>query len=82
MALAFIVAGCVSESSNAPPPAQPPPVPTVDPTLSISNAVVTEGDTGTTTLQFTVQAGGVFPVPSILADATVSYTTSSGTATG
>ncbi|MEM8815468.1 MAG: PQQ-dependent sugar dehydrogenase [Pseudomonadota bacterium] len=53
----------------------------MDPTLSISDAIVTEGDTGTTTLQFTVQAGGIAPAPAVFADSSVDYATSAGTAT-
>lgn len=76
--LAFVVAACGGGGNKA---AAPPPPPTVNPTLSISDAIVTEGDAGTTTLQFTVQSGAIAPVPAIIADASVNYSTAGGTAT-
>jgi len=78
LTLAFVVTACGSGGGNATPPPLPP---TVNPSLSISDAIVTEGDTGTTTLQFTVQSGAIAPVGTIIADASVNYSTSGGTAT-
>ncbi len=75
------ITACGGGSSAPPPPPPPPPPMTVNPTLSIADAVVTEGDSGTTLLRFTVSAGGVSPAPSVFADATVSYSTFGGTAT-
>lgn len=80
LTLVFLVTACGSGGNNAT-PAPPPPTPTVNPSLSISDAIVTEGDTGTTTLRFTVQAGVISPVPAIIADASVAYSTSGGSAT-
>ncbi len=54
---------------------------TANPSLSISDAVVTEGDTGTATLQFTVQASAVAPVGTTITPASVDYATAAGTAT-
>lgn len=81
LTLAFVVTACGGGGSNATPPPPPPPPTTVNPSLSISDAIVTEGDTGTTTLQFTVQAGAIAPLGAIIADASVDYSTSAGTAT-
>ena len=86
LTFAFALTACGGgggDSTSPPPPSPPPPPPptTVDPTLSISDAIVTEGDSGTTTLQFTVQAGGIAPAPSVFSDSSVDYTTSAGTAT-
>ena len=85
LSLACAVAACGGgDGDSSPPPAPPPPPPpptTVEPTLSISDAIVTEGDSGTTTMRFTVQAGGFAPAPSVFADSSVDYATSAGTAT-
>ena len=54
---------------------------TVNPSLSIADASVTEGDSGTTTLEFTVTASATVPAGGTIADATVDYATSAGTAT-
>jgi uncharacterized repeat protein (TIGR03806 family) len=55
----------------------------VEPTLSIGDAFVTEGNSGTTTLQFTIQASAVGSgsTPPVVMDSSVDYTTSAGTAT-
>lgn len=78
LVLSIVVTACGGGGNNAAAPPTPPL--TVNPTLSIADAIVTEGDAGTTTLQFTVQSGGVFPAGAIFADASVSYSTSDGTA--
>ena len=69
------------DTSSSPPP--PPPPTTVEPTLSIDDAIVTEGDSGTTMLQFTIQASaaGSGATPPVVADASVDYSTSAGSAT-
>ena len=56
----------------------PAPTP-VNPSLSISDASVIEGDSGNTTLQFTVTAS--VPVGATAASASVSFATSGGSAT-
>jgi len=71
--LTVIVAGCGS-SSSAPPTLTPVPA-----TVRINDAIVTEGNSGTTTLSFTVEASFIADVP--LAAGTVDYTTSAGSAT-
>ena len=55
----------------------------MEPTLSIGDAFVTEGNSGTTTLQFTIQASAVGSgsTPPVVMDSSVDYTTSAGTAT-
>lgn len=77
---ALVVTACGGGGDDtAPPPPEPPT--TVNPTLSISDAIVTEGDTGTTTLRFTVEASVITPSPGTVASASVDYSTSAGTAT-
>ncbi len=80
--LTFVVTACGggSDSNDTTPPPPDPPT-TVNPTLSIGDAIVTEGDTGTATLQFTIQASAVVPAGGTVADASVDYVTSAGTAT-
>ncbi len=78
-ALAVIVTACGGGGGSAAPQPLPPPA-TVNPSLSISDASVTEGDAGTTTLQFTVEASFVAPAGTTVASATVAYATSAGTA--
>ena len=80
LSLAFCVAACGGSDSTAS-TSPPPPPPTVNPSLSISDAIVTEGDTGTSTLQFTVQVSFVAPAGSVVASASVDYSTSADTAT-
>ena len=82
LVLAFVLAACGGGSDGndtTPPPPDPPTV--VNPTLSINDAVVTEGDAGTTILQFTIQSSAVVPAGGTVADASVDYATSAGTAT-
>lgn len=79
-ALAFVATACGGGGDIASP--QPPPPPTtVNPSLSIDDAIVTEGDTGTTTLQFTVQASFIAQVGATIASASVDFATSANTAT-
>ncbi|MEM8547244.1 MAG: PQQ-dependent sugar dehydrogenase [Pseudomonadota bacterium] len=66
--------GCGGGGSSAPPPAA-----SVDPTLNISDASVTEGNNGTTDLIFTVRA--TVPVGASANDASVEFATSADTAT-
>ncbi len=54
---------------------------TVDPTLSIEDAIVTEGDSGTIVMSFTVSVSGSPAAGQVLADASVSFATSADTAT-
>ena len=77
---AVMLSACGGGSDPASPP--PPPPPTVEPTLTIEDAIVTEGDSGNTVLQFTIRAGAVSvgPTPPVVADASVDFTTSAGTA--
>ena len=82
LVLAFVLTACGGGSDSddtTPPPPDPPTV--VNPSLSISDAIVTEGDTGTATLQFTVQSSAAVPTGGTVADASVDYATSAGTAT-
>jgi len=76
---AFLVTACSDGGSDggvtSPPPA------TINPSLSIDDAIVTEGDTGTTTLQFTIQVSTLSLTGSTVADAGVDYLTSGGSAT-
>lgn len=73
--------GCGGGSDTAPLPPDPmvPPT-TVDPTLSISDAIVTEGDSGTTTLRFTVSASVFALAGSTISSASADYSTSADTA--
>ena len=71
--------GGASTATNSPPP--PPPPPVVNPSLSIDDPIVTEGDSGSATLQFTITASSVGQAGSVVADASVDFTTSSRTAT-
>ena len=75
-ALAATLAACGGSSSEAPVGQAPQPV---NPTLSISDASATEGNSGTTTLSFTVQAS--VPAGATAANASVDYATLAGTAT-
>ena len=68
-------------SSLSPPAPPPPPPTTVNPSLSISDAIVTEGDAGNTVLQFTIVSSSFAMSGQTVADASVTYTTSSDTAT-
>ncbi len=84
--IAFVVTACGGGGGNGgttspPPPPPPPPPTTVNPSLSISDAVVTEGDAGTVALRFTVQASVIAPAGATIASASVDYSTSAGTAT-
>lgn len=90
LATALILAACggsggnnaVSPPASPPPPAPPPPPSgTVKPSLSISNAIINEGDSGTTTLQFTVTSFAVLEVGQTIANSRVDYSTTAGTAT-
>ena len=84
LVIAFVVSACGGGGGNGgttPPPPPPPPPATVNPSLSIGDAVVTEGDAGTVALRFTVQACVVAPAGATIASASVDYSTSAGTAT-
>ena len=78
--LAVVVSACGGSGDSSSPPPPPPPT-TVEPTLSIDDAVVTEGDSGLTVLQFTISASAVSQGGSVIADASVDYVTSDETAT-
>ncbi len=78
LVLAFLVTACGGGGGGD---TTSPPPPTVNPSLSISDAIVTEGDAGTTTLRFTILASAFGTVGSIVASASVDYSTSAGTAT-
>ena len=54
---------------------------TINPSLAIEDARVSEGNSGTTSLEFTVTASAVSQVPGDIADATVDWSTTAGTAT-
>ncbi|MEO1595582.1 MAG: PQQ-dependent sugar dehydrogenase [Pseudomonadota bacterium] len=59
----------------------PAPTPvTVNPTLSISDASITEGDSGVVTLNFTVTASATVPAGGSVADASVDYATAAASA--
>ena len=59
----------------------PAPTPvSVNPTLAISDASITEGDSGVTTLNFTVSASASVPAGGSVADASVDYATTAGSA--
>ncbi len=76
--------GGSSSSTPAPPPpvSPPPPPPTeVDRNLSIDDAIITEGDSGTVVLSFRISAGGLLGPGQVFANASVAYATSAGTAT-
>jgi len=75
LSVALSLNACGGGSSPAPPTVPPPA--TVNPSLSIGDASVIEGDSATTTLQFIVQASA----GTNNASATVDYSTSAGTAT-
>jgi len=79
LTLAAIVAGCGGSSSSSPPPPPPPPPP-VEASLSIEDARIAEGDSGTTVLSFTVTASAAAAGAPVEA-ATVEYATSADTAT-
>ncbi len=81
--LAACGGGSSSGAVSPPPPPPPPPPPTtVEPSLSISDAVITEGDAGMVVLSFTVQASATTTVGQTVADASVDYATSDDSATG
>ena len=75
-ALALLLGACGGGSSGG--NAAPPPT-TANPSLAIGDASVTEGDSGTATLTFAIDAS--VPAGSTAADASVDYTTAAGTAT-
>lgn len=58
-----------------------PPTTVINPSLSISDASTSEGNSGTTILQFTVTASSFSNTSGTIASASVDYATSSGTAT-
>lgn len=76
--LMLALGACGGSSSDT--PSQQPPVATL-PTVSISDALVTEGNSATTTLQFTVTSSAPPNTPSSTAAASVAYSTSDDTAT-
>ncbi len=78
--LAATFSACGGGSSGAPSSPPPSPIP-VNPTLTIDDAIVTEGDSGTVVLSFTVNASGTLGPGQVLADASVDYATSADTAT-
>ena len=75
LAFAFAVTACGGGGSPAPQPV------TLNPVLSISDAVVTEGDSATTTLQFGIRASVSAQAGATVASASVDYSTSAVTAT-
>ena len=77
LAVVFAVTACGGSGS----PSQVTQPVTLNPALSISDAIVTEGDSATSTLQFTVQASVVAQAGAIIASASVDYSTTAGTAT-
>ncbi|MEE4163910.1 MAG: PQQ-dependent sugar dehydrogenase [Woeseiaceae bacterium] len=82
LSIAAFVTGCGGSSSSSPPPPPPPPPPTpVEATLSIADARIAEGDSGTTVLSFTVTASASSATGATVEAATVEYATSADTAT-
>ncbi|MEL6870544.1 MAG: PQQ-dependent sugar dehydrogenase [Pseudomonadota bacterium] len=77
--LALLLSGCGGSGSDEDTP-PPPPATTVNPTLSISDASIDEGDGGNTTLQFTIQASATPSAGQAVSDASVSYATAANTA--
>ncbi|HNP34283.1 MAG TPA: PQQ-dependent sugar dehydrogenase [Woeseiaceae bacterium] len=76
--VATLIAACGGSGGGD---ATNPPSATVNPSLAIEDAIITEGDTGNSNLQFTVQASVIAPSAGSIASATVDYSTSAGTAT-
>jgi uncharacterized repeat protein (TIGR03806 family) len=83
LGVAFSLSACGGSSPAAPPPppSSPPPPSTVNPTLSVSDASVREGDMGTSTLTFTVVASATVTSGQTVADASVDFETVAGSAT-
>ncbi len=71
----MLLSGCGGGGGDSSTPAPTP----VNPALSISDASVLEGDSGNTSLQFTVTA--TVPTGSTAASASVSFATADGSAT-
>ncbi len=79
----FVACGGGSSDTAQPPPPMPPPPPppgSVDPALTIEDAIVTEGDSGTVVLSFTVNATAAVVAGSTVADARVDFSTAPDTA--
>ncbi len=85
LAFSLAVAACGGGGGSAaspPPPTTPPPPPTVvEANLSISDAIVTEGNSGMVALRFTVTPQSITPSPSVFETGSVDYSTSGITAT-
>ncbi|MEM7610634.1 MAG: PQQ-dependent sugar dehydrogenase [Pseudomonadota bacterium] len=77
LALLALTAGCGGGSSES--IVQPPPT-TIDPTLSIDDASISEGDSGIRSLDFRISASVVSPTSGTVSSATVDYTTIAGSA--
>ncbi|MEL7297367.1 MAG: PQQ-dependent sugar dehydrogenase [Pseudomonadota bacterium] len=78
---ALLLVGCGGSGGDDNTLIEPdPPNTIVNPSLSISDATVTEDDDTNVTLSFTVQASFVAPAGATIADARVSYATASATA--
>ncbi|MEO0346074.1 MAG: Calx-beta domain-containing protein, partial [Pseudomonadota bacterium] len=72
----LVVAACGGGGGGDPAPA---PV-TVNPSLAIGDASISEGDLGVATLNFTVTASATVPTGGSVADASVDYATAAGSA--
>ena len=74
---ALLTAGCSSSSnSSSPPPPPPPPPPPAVPAVSVAAATLTEGDSGTAAMEFSVTMSA-----SSATTVSVDYATADGTAT-
>ncbi|MEM7765056.1 MAG: PQQ-dependent sugar dehydrogenase [Pseudomonadota bacterium] len=81
LAASVLLVGCGGSGGDDNTLVEPdPPSTVVNPSLSISDATVTEDDDTNVTLSFTVQASAVLPAGATIADARVSYATASATA--
>ena len=82
--VSFLLTACGGgggdEPVSPPPTPSPPPPTTVNPTLSVEDAIVTEGDAGMVVISFTVNASAVVVAGDVIADASVDYATSADTA--
>ncbi|MEL6300434.1 MAG: PQQ-dependent sugar dehydrogenase [Pseudomonadota bacterium] len=74
--IAIAVSACGGGSSGG--TTNPPVV--VNPDVAISDSTVTEGDSGTVVLSFTVSVSGTLPAGASFADASVEYAVADGTA--